>query len=69
MMTLGRKLIPDRFRPEEIAGNAQDMRAYLTEVLVQPNSPLAGKTIVGRLSCLRECVLATDWRKASFGGE
>ena len=45
MMTLGRRMIPDRFRPEEIGGNAQSMRAYLTEVLVQPESPLIGKTI------------------------
>ncbi|HSH37322.1 MAG TPA: SLC13 family permease, partial [Chthoniobacterales bacterium] len=45
MMTLGRKMIPDRFRPEEIGGTAQSMRAYLTEVLVQPDSPLIGKTI------------------------
>jgi di/tricarboxylate transporter len=45
MMTIGRKMIPDRFRPEEIGGTAQSMRAYLTEVLVQPESPLIGKTI------------------------
>ena len=45
MMTLGRRLIPDRFRPEEIGGAAQSIRAYLTELLVQPGSPLAGKTI------------------------
>ncbi|HSH39531.1 MAG TPA: SLC13 family permease [Chthoniobacterales bacterium] len=45
MMTLGRRMVPDRFRPEEIGGSAQSMRAYLTEVLVQPDSPLIGKTI------------------------
>jgi di/tricarboxylate transporter len=45
MMTLGRRIIPDRFRPEEIAGTAQSMRAYLTEVLVLPESKLIGKTI------------------------
>ena len=45
MMTLGRKLIPDRFRPEEIGGNSQSLRAYLTEVLVLPESKLIGKTI------------------------
>lgn len=45
MMTLGRRIIPDRFRPEEIAGTAQSMRAYLTEVLVLPESKLIGQTI------------------------
>jgi di/tricarboxylate transporter len=45
MMTLGRRIIPDRFRAEEIGGTAHSMRAYLTEVLVQPDSPLVGKTI------------------------
>ena len=45
MMTLGRRIIPDRFRPEEIAGTAQSMRAYLTELLVLPESKLIGKTI------------------------
>ena len=45
MMTLGRKIIPDRFRPEEISGTGDSMRAYLTEVLVLPESKLIGKTI------------------------
>ncbi len=45
MMTLGRRMIPDRFSAEEIGGTAQTLRAYLTEVLVQPDSPLVGKTI------------------------
>ena len=45
MMTIGRRIIPDRFSAEEIGGTAQSMRAYLTEVLVQPESPLVGKTI------------------------
>ena len=45
MMTLGRRMIPDRFSAEEIGGTAQSIRAYLTEVLVQPDSPLVGKTI------------------------
>lgn len=36
MMTIGRRIIPDRFRPEEIDGSAQaSVRAYSTEVLVQ----------------------------------
>ena len=45
MMTLGRRMIPDRFSAEEIGGTAQSLRAYLTEVLVQPESSLVGKTI------------------------
>ncbi len=45
MMTLGRRMIPDRFSADEIGGTAQSLRAYLTEVLVQPESPLVGKTI------------------------
>lgn len=45
MMTIGRKIIPDRFRAEEISGATQSIRAYLTELLVQPDSPLVGKTI------------------------
>lgn len=45
MMTIGRRIIPDRFRPEEIGGNAQSIRVYLSEVLVLPESKLIGKTI------------------------
>jgi di/tricarboxylate transporter len=46
MMTIGRRIIPDRFRQEEIAGAAgASVRAYSTEVLVLSNSPLIGKTI------------------------
>src|SRR5918997_927702 len=45
MMTLGRKMIPDRFSAEEIGGTAQSLRAYLTELLVRPESDLVGKTI------------------------
>lgn len=44
MMTLGRRLIPDRFRPEEIGGT-QSVREYSTEVLVLSKSGLIGKTI------------------------
>jgi di/tricarboxylate transporter len=45
MMTLGRKIIPDRFRPEEINGAGENIRAYLTEVLILPESKLIGQTI------------------------
>ncbi|HEX8280134.1 MAG TPA: SLC13 family permease, partial [Chthoniobacterales bacterium] len=45
MMTLGRRIIPDRFRPEEITGGSQGIRAYLTELLILPDSNLIGKTI------------------------
>jgi di/tricarboxylate transporter len=45
MMTIGRKIIPDRFTPEEIERTGESLRAYLTEVLVLPGSKLIGKTI------------------------
>jgi di/tricarboxylate transporter len=43
MLTLGRRLLPDRSAPDELGqlGN----RLYLTELVVLPNSPLIGKTL------------------------
>jgi len=45
MMTIGRKLIPDRFEGESAAGDSYGVRAYLSEVLVLPGSALIGKTL------------------------
>jgi di/tricarboxylate transporter len=44
MLIIGRRLIPDRTRPETLAGEF-GLREYLTEVLVLPNSHLAGRTL------------------------
>lgn len=44
MYTLGRRLVPDRRHPDELGGGL-GIRAYFTEVLVLPDSPLAGKTL------------------------
>lgn len=43
MLTLGRRLLPDRTTPDDLGqlGN----RLYLTELVVLPNSPLIGKTL------------------------
>ena len=53
MVTIGRRLIPDRFQATENSGDSYGIRAYLSEVLVLPNSPLIGKTIA-------ECGLGRD---------
>ncbi|MEO7319339.1 MAG: SLC13 family permease [Chthoniobacteraceae bacterium] len=45
MMTLGRRLIPDRFADDGSDAPAYGVRAYLSELLVLPGSPLIGKTI------------------------
>ena len=44
MYTIGRKLIPDREQPSELADEF-GLRPYLTEVLILPKSPLIGKTL------------------------
>lgn len=43
MLTIGRRLLPDRTTPDDLSqlGN----RLYLTELVVLPNSPLIGKTL------------------------
>lgn len=43
MLTIGRRLLPDRAAPNDLGqlGN----RLYLTELVVLPNSPLIGKTL------------------------
>ncbi|MBI5671132.1 MAG: SLC13 family permease [Chloroflexi bacterium] len=45
MLTLGRRLIPDRTRPVDTDDGNFGMRQYLTEVVVLPESPLVGKTL------------------------
>jgi len=44
MMTLGRKLTPDRSNPADLQ-EAFGIRDYLTEILVLPGSPFIGKTL------------------------
>lgn len=44
MLTLGRRLIPERTRAEELTGDF-DLRPYLTEIVILPESPLIGKTL------------------------
>ncbi len=52
MLVLGRYLVPDRIPEDELEDLRKDL--YLTEMLIPPESPLAGKT-------LRECVLGDEW--------
>jgi di/tricarboxylate transporter len=44
MLTLGRRLIPERTRAEELTGEF-GLRPYLTEIVILPESPLIGKTL------------------------
>jgi di/tricarboxylate transporter len=44
MLTLGRKLIPDRTASEELTGEF-GLRPYLTEIIIMPDSPWIGKTL------------------------
>ncbi len=44
MITIGQRLIPDRSQPNEDDLDAA-LRPYLTEILLQPNSPLIGQTL------------------------
>lgn len=44
LLTVGRRLIPDRFSSEQ-EGPFARIRPYLTEALVPPDSPLVGKTL------------------------
>lgn len=44
MVIAGRRLIPDRTEPEELREPFR-IRPYLTEILILPQSPLAGKTL------------------------
>jgi di/tricarboxylate transporter len=44
MLVIGRRLIPDRSDPEELTEEF-DLSPYLSEVVVQPDSPLVGKSL------------------------
>jgi di/tricarboxylate transporter len=44
MITIGRRLVPDRGSADE-AEDAFGIRPYLTEIVILPGSPLAGKTL------------------------
>lgn len=44
MLTIGRRLIPDRGFSAEYTGNF-DIQPYLTEIKIMPDSPLVGKTL------------------------
>jgi di/tricarboxylate transporter len=46
MLTIGRKLIPDRSNPDDLQEEF-GVRNYLTEILLLPDSPLVGKTLAG----------------------
>ena len=45
LLTIGRRLIPERVRPEQDLTETFQMRAYLAWVRVGPESPLVGQTI------------------------
>ena len=45
MMSIGQRIIPDRFRVDELGASGHSVRTYLSEVVVLPKSRLAGKTI------------------------
>lgn len=44
MLTLGRRMIPERTKAEELTGEF-GLRPYLTEIIILPESPLIGKTL------------------------
>lgn len=45
MLTIGRRLIPDRIKPADTDDGNFGMRQYLTEVVVLPESLLVGRTL------------------------
>lgn len=45
MLTIGRRLLPNRFDEAEVVGQSYGVRAYLSEILVLPGSRLAGRTL------------------------
>lgn len=44
MYFIGRRIIPDRFSPEELTGGLES-RLFLTEIIISPESPFIGKTL------------------------
>ena len=49
LMTVGRWLLPERIPPEDDLTEEFELEEYLTEVVVQPNSPLVGQTVAEAL--------------------
>ena len=45
ILTIGRKMLPERRVSSEITEN-YDIKEYLSEVIILPNSPLAGKSVI-----------------------
>ena len=45
LLTLGRKLLPDRFASEAAEGGVLGFRPYLSEIIILPDSPFVGKTV------------------------
>ena len=45
LLTLGRKLVPDRFAGDTGDTSALGFRPYLSEIIILPDSPLVGKTL------------------------
>jgi len=45
LLTVGHRLLPERVPPEEDYVEEYDIQDYLTEVVVQEDSPLAGRTV------------------------
>jgi len=45
MVTIGRRILPDRFSEDGQPNDAFGIREYLSEILVLPGSPLIGKSI------------------------
>ena len=52
LLTVGRRLLPDRIRPEEDLTATFRMRVYLHRVRVREGSPLVGKTIEAGMGTL-----------------
>ncbi len=45
LLTVGYRLVPDRFSGEDSSGGPLGFRPYLSEIIILPDSPLAGKTL------------------------
>ena len=45
LLTVGRRLVPDRFASDAAQDGTLGFRPYLSEIIILPDSPLAGKTV------------------------
>jgi di/tricarboxylate transporter len=80
ILTLGRKLVPDRFSSADVADNPLITRPYLFELFIHSDSPLVGKNTRrigsrarsrsdGRQDCAEQDRLAsTAWQLCAAGG-